>query len=596
MRWRSLDAERSTMDKKTIFQKIRTVLPEVLVLLAVALVLLGNINAKQGYHMDELLSFELANGEFNPWIVPTQPQGRLAKFVENEIRGESFGETFDNFVETIKDVLTNRGSSKLLSYKADVYEEPVWIDRQTFNDYITVGEQDGFSYLSVYFNVKDDNHPPLHFMMLHTISSLFPGEIAPIMGCVINLACVLGIMVLLMRMGSQVMTLWGMEEWGRLAGLLAAGLYGLSLGAVSTTLLIRMYAMVTLWCVAILAVHLQKLYSSKLGGSDFTKNNKVLIAVTVLGFWTQYFFLFYCLILAAVTAVLLLCKKRTKELLCYVRTMVLAAVLGVAVFPFAIADVFSSGRGVEALENLSAGLSGYGGRIMAFAGILVKELGMSVLLLAIVGLVGIVLVIRKKQWELLGLLWIPVAGYFCLAARMSPYLVDRYIMPLFPLLTLNVVVLFYKGLGFWRIQKTGQKKVRIITVILALLLLTGQVFHVSAYKSDYLYIGYDEQRAVSEAYKEYPCICVYEGVGYYENLQEFTDYEKTLLVTVPELAERKDTESVEALEQAVVLVKGGLEDEQVVALIQEKYGLYPSMILIEEGAPYGDTIYLFERN
>ena len=40
--------------------------------------------------MDELLSFELANGEFNPWIVPTQPQGRLAKFVENEIRGESF--------------------------------------------------------------------------------------------------------------------------------------------------------------------------------------------------------------------------------------------------------------------------------------------------------------------------------------------------------------------------------------------------------------------------------------------------------------------------------------------------------------------------
>ncbi len=584
------------MDKKTIFQKIRAVLPEVLVLFAATLVLLGNISLKQGYHMDELLSFELANAEFNPWIVPTQPQGRLAKFVENEIRGESFGETVDNLVDTVKDVLANKGASKLLSYKADVYEEPVWIERQTFEDYITVGEEDSFSYLSVYFNVKDDNHPPLHFMLLHTISSLFPGKIAPIMGCVINLACVLGVMVLLMRMGLQVMKLWDMEEWGRFAGLLAAGLYGLSVGAVSTTLLIRMYAMITFWCVAILALHVQKLYNGKLGGSDFTRRNKLLIAVTVLGFWTQYFFLFYCLILAAVTAVILWRQKRTKELFCYVRSMVLAAVLGVTVFPFAISDVFSSGRGVEALENLSAGLTGYGSRIGAFSSILVKELGVSVVILAIAGLVGIVISIGKKQTGLPGVLWIPVAGYFCLAARMSPYLVNRYIMPLFPLITLNAVVAFCKGMGFGAGQKSRQKAVRNIGIALAVVLLAGQLVYVSAHDSDYLYIGYSEQKAVSEMYREYPCICVYEGVGYYENLQEFTNYEQTLLVTMDELTNRKDTESVATLEEAIVLVKGGLDDAQVVALIQEKYGLYPAKILLEGVAPYGDTIYLFESN
>ena len=48
------------------------------------------VSWKEGYHMDELLSFELANARFNPWIVPTQPQGRLAKFVENEIISDSF--------------------------------------------------------------------------------------------------------------------------------------------------------------------------------------------------------------------------------------------------------------------------------------------------------------------------------------------------------------------------------------------------------------------------------------------------------------------------------------------------------------------------
>lgn len=34
---------------------------------------------------------------------------------------------------------------------------------------------------------------------------------------------------------------------------------------------------------------------------------------------------------------------------------------------------------------------------------------------------------------ILSLLIVPVIGYFLLASRMSPYLVDRYVMPLFPL-------------------------------------------------------------------------------------------------------------------------------------------------------------------
>lgn len=145
------------------------------------------VSRKEGYHMDELLSFELSNAEYNPWIVPTQPVGRLAKFMHEEIDGESFGETLGNFKDTVVDVLENKSGSKLLSYKADVYEEPVWISRKQFLDYVTTGKGDRFNYFSVYFNVKDDNHPPVHFMLLHTISSLMPGKVLPMMGCVINI-------------------------------------------------------------------------------------------------------------------------------------------------------------------------------------------------------------------------------------------------------------------------------------------------------------------------------------------------------------------------------------------------------------------------
>ena len=124
--------------------KWKKILPELLAVI-LCLVLMGaGVSRKEGYHMDELLSFELANARYNPWIVPTQPEGRLAKFVNEEIEGDSAGEALENLKNTVTDVLRNRGNSKLLSYKADVYEEPVWITDRQFQDYVTVDQKDAF--------------------------------------------------------------------------------------------------------------------------------------------------------------------------------------------------------------------------------------------------------------------------------------------------------------------------------------------------------------------------------------------------------------------------------------------------------------------
>ncbi len=427
------------MKRRINFRKSMQYWPEFLILFLCSILFLTEIENKKGYHMDELLSFELANAEFNPWIVPTQPQGRLAKFVQQELRGNSFGETFSNLVETVRDVFRNRRNSKLLSYTADVYEEPVWIGRETFQDYITVNEEDDFNYLSVYFNVKDDNHPPLHFMVLHTVSSIFQEKITPLMGCGINLVCVLGIMLLLMKLGRQFMELAGCSEGGRIVGDGAAFLYGLSAGALATVLLIRMYAMLTFFCTALLEIHVAKVCGGKPEGektdgadrteeSGFLRKNKLLILVTVLGFWTQYFFLFYCIILAGVTAIILWREKRRKELWRYVRAMVTAAVIGLAAFPFAVSDVFSSGRGVEALQNLSAGLSGYGERLLAFGEILLKREGLCCIgIFLLTAAAYLIFRIRRGKKteengvlrirEFLALLCIPAIGYFLLAAR-----------------------------------------------------------------------------------------------------------------------------------------------------------------------------------
>lgn len=550
--------------------------------------------------MDELLSFELADARYNPWIVPTQPEGRLAKFVREEIQGDSLGETLMNLKSTVTDVLKNRGSSKLLSYKADVYEEPAWITSGQFRDYVTVDGSDAFDYLSVYFNVKDDNHPPVHFMLLHTMSSLFPGTLSPWLGCTINLICVGITLWLLLRLGRKLSEILGMEEQGRLLGTLAVLLYGLSTGALASVLLIRMYCLLSCLCVALLSIHVEKWKEH-----GFDRSNKGLIAITVLGFLTQYFFLFYCILLAAVTAAGLLCSKRMRELWIYIRSMVVAAVIGLVLFPFAIADVFSSGRGVEALDNLTSGFAGYGARLLAFARILADRTVGDLLLgagCATAVVLAVVLWYRRHRGQelsmsrevrgILCMLIIPVVGYYLLASRMSPYLVDRYVMPMFPMIALLFALLLC-CLGK-RLAKASGWKERLVGIGLMALIIVVQGLRLASYDGEYLYRGYGQQEQLAEEYASLPCICVYAGVGYYENLPEFMHYDRTLLVTAEELAERKDVDSLRMLDRVVVLIKPGVEEETVSSVLREKYGMEPEETLFSEGV-HGDNIYLYVR-
>lgn len=580
-----------------IKEKIKRNIPEVLVVL-LCLVLLGaGACKKQGYHMDELLSFELANARFTPWIVPTQPQGRLEKFVQNEIEADTLGEMAGNLISTLQDVLQNRGSSRMLSYQADVYEEPVFITAGQFQDYITVEGKDAFQYLSVYFNVKDDNHPPLHFMLLHTMSSLFQGKISPMLGCSINLGALAGILILLIGLGRRFGRELGYSgKTGRFLGIMAALAFGLSTGAMAMALLIRMYALLAFFCTALFYIHVKKWQED-----GFAGHNRRLILVTVAGFLTQYFFLFYCLLLAAVTAAMLLRRKKYRELGRYVCSMAAAGALGIAVFPFAISDVFSSGRGVEALGNLSKGFAGYGERLAAFLRILAGRtfggLFLCLILLAVWCLLewlwGFTGKRRVKKGNgILWMLFLPVAGYFLLAARMSPYLVDRYMMPIFPFVAFGgvlIILTVLEGAGSRQKEETkrsGLWQYRIGLGIWGLLLLI-QIIGFFQYDGAYLYTGYALQQRMAKENASCPCICVYEGVGYYENLTEFMHYEKTLLVKPEEFAGRKDKASIASLDKVVLLVKPGVDFTEA-ARILEEYGFVLDEMLWRGGV-HGDT-------
>ena len=536
---------------------------------------------KEGYHMDELISFEMANAEYNPWIVPKQPVGRLAKYMQEEIEADSFGEKLSNIAETVTDVLKNRGNSKMLSYKADVYDEPIWITREQFQNYLTTDGTDNFNYLSVYFNVKDDNHPPVHFMLLHTVSSIFKGEIHPIMGCIINILLSVGCAIVIMKCG-LLLDQHNITKEGNGAkmGMLAAVFYGCSQASIATMLLIRMYGLLTFLCLLTFYIHMKKWF-----GNSFDKKNIGLIFVTALGFWTQYFFLFYCISLSLMICIGLLKEKRKKELFVYIRTMIIAAIIGVVCFPFAISDVFSSSRGVEALNNLRGGISAYAERLENFGSILLNRCfgdavtGILFLMIAL-GTAVWMFIKYKEHRMVLVIYYVPVIMYFLLAAKMSPMYVDRYLMASFPFVISWLVPVFF-------VKPVRKKAAGIFMAGCLVLYLCILVF---TYDGEYLYKGYEQQVIKSEEYADKACICLYEGYGFYDNLMEFTNYEKTLLVTPNELLERKDVDSIYELQDVVLVVKSEVS-EQALNEVLEKYDFEIEEVLIDEGA-HLDSVYL----
>lgn len=50
-----------------------------------------------------------------------------------------------------------------------------WLSPDFWNSALTVQQEYAFNYKSVFYNQAQDVHPPLYYVIIHTISSFFPG-------------------------------------------------------------------------------------------------------------------------------------------------------------------------------------------------------------------------------------------------------------------------------------------------------------------------------------------------------------------------------------------------------------------------------------
>ncbi len=433
-----------------LFQKFKSVLPILTILIASLCGMLYFGHKKQGYHVDELYSYGLANSEYLPFMHFGISGYDVKDWMKEYGAGENFGDLFSNLVKDFQILKASDfdfyNSEIYTAYRiaqansADTYTT-TWVQGQDYIDYLTVSEDNTFNYASVYYNQRGDVHPPLFYILLHTICSIFQGVFSKWFGLALNIILLLITLIVLYQMG---MKYFG----GKGIALAIVIAYACSSGFMSTAMFIRMYTLLTLMTLLCCYVHL------KIQEADYHLSKKLAVALffSVLGgYYTQYYFVLYALGIAVVMFLSMLVHKKYKSAFQYGTVLACAAIAGIIIWPFSVKHVFTGYRGRASLSILTSGsFYAYKAKYM-FQHIIQQIFGGNLFLpiLAFLTAIVVCLLLGKFLWKKklpfakIFLVAVPIFIYTFVVGQISPFLTDRYVMCTYPFWCIMFVCALY---------------------------------------------------------------------------------------------------------------------------------------------------------
>lgn len=197
-----------------------------------------------------------------------------------------------------------------------------WIDGKEFFNYITVQASETFAYDKVYENQFQDVHPPLYYYILHTICSFMPDSFSRWSGQCLNLVVFILTQFVLFRLTK------GLFKSSNKALLLCA-FFGFGMGAVNTFIYIRMYALLTFFCV-LFAERVFRIIER----DQINTNTAIKLFVTIfLGCLTHNYFLLFLFALSLGILVYCFISKKFKLILEYAAVVILATSAFYIYFP-----------------------------------------------------------------------------------------------------------------------------------------------------------------------------------------------------------------------------------------------------------------------
>lgn len=432
------------------------VLPCILAVCLCLMILAGA--QKKGLHSDELLTYELSNGYYQPWMLWYEPNYTAEQMMHEHILGTNPVDTVSKWSDVLLDIKQNgiKGSDFYRDYRclvdqADMAVGPTWHEGTYFANTLTVQPGQRFNVASVYYNQGADTHPPLYYLLVHFISSLFPNRFSKWFALSVNFAAMLGTLTALYRLTKR----WFGGE--KSAALVTLG-YGLSHAALSTAELLRMYSLLTLFTTLLLSYCLDILLEP-----DATASRKWragFFFTVLFGFTTQYYFVIFAVGATLVVLPALALQKRWKKAGAYIFWAALAGLVSICIWPFSLRHIFSGYRGAESVQNLGGGENLLALRDFA-KGCFEVLLHSSWLLLAFFGIVlaaaAVLLASRQGIDKRQGLVKYAVPAvaalfHFLVVSQISTIHSARYVYCAFPAVFL-VGIKAAEGVGRWLNEK-----------------------------------------------------------------------------------------------------------------------------------------------
>lgn len=450
-------------------------------------------------------------------------------------------------------------------------------------NYMTVNPGNRFDYRTVWANQKADVHPPLYYVILHTICSFFPESFSLWFAGLINILSALGTLFFLRK---TVLILTGDERLQRLISIA----FVFSAGILSAATFLRMYMLAMFWVTALTCLIVRQT-----GTYDKRKFYLFLFLCTTGGALTHYYCIVFAVFISVVYGCVLLCRKEWKKAGGFCLAQGMAAVVSVAVFPAMIGHMFSSGRGQESADNLtnsslSAGLH----RIKWFFEILDEELFGGIFIYLFFAAFAILFVCgwchrrsdlseeKKVTAERYLILGIPVVLYFLLVSKIAVFITDRYMYPVYAVLFLGV----FCALGSWMKGRSGQYYIYILAVMMTVMTVNGW----KNMEWEYLYQSSAAFLDTAASYADVDCIYVYDkpwktNPAYYE----VAKYHSVTFFTMDHLDMLGGSE-LSSSYRLLVAVTG--DDE---AVLNQIMALCPELNTYEHlgGYGYSNTYYLY---
>ena len=245
-------------------------------------------NLKTSFHVDELFSYGHANSSNGAYLVDGLNSGLRKKRVET--------------------YLTNR-----------------WFDGQIFHDYLTVQSEEQFNYKHIFKNLEVGVHPPLFYILLHTICSFTPDIFSKWQGAILNILLWVILLIMLYKLSSRFFK-------DKYLALLPVVFYAFSQIGFNTVLYIRGYLLQTLWAICLI-------YEAIILLQEKTTSNKrwlLIFLYPLLSMLTHYNSIVYSTIIGIVIGLGLLFQKRYKDIIWLAMTLILSLIALFAIFPEAI--------------------------------------------------------------------------------------------------------------------------------------------------------------------------------------------------------------------------------------------------------------------